>query len=46
MRKSQIYKYSTNEKSELYGELPPAVETIESEDNEHDNEQHSEFYNV
>jgi hypothetical protein len=35
-RMSQKCKYSTNE-------IPPAVETAESENNEHNNEQHGKF---
>jgi hypothetical protein len=39
-RKSQKCKYSTNEKSKFYGNLPPAVETVESTINNEHNEQH------
>ena len=46
-RKAQKCKYSTNEKSQFYGNLPPAVETVESTiNNEHNNEQHGEFVKI
>ncbi len=46
-RKSQKCKYSTNEKSNFYGNPPPAVETVESTiNNEHNNEPHGEFVKI